>query len=69
MQSGEHHDQATSDQQRVIPGCYNPSEEVAKMNNIKKSYFIKNKTSVNRVDSDSIVSAMEARTRNHRVEF
>ena len=63
MQSGEHHHQATSDQQRVIPGCYNPSEEVANMNKVDKSYVIKIKTSVNRVDSNAIVSAMEVRAR------
>ena len=56
-------------QQRVIPGHYNPLEEVANTNKLEKSYFIKNKTYLNRVDSNAIISAMEARTRQRRLEF
>ena len=58
-----------SDQKSFIPGLYNPSEEVSNVNNIDKSYFIKNKISVNRVNSNVMVSAMEVRARLHCVEF
>ena len=69
-QSGERHHQAISDEQRVIPGRYNPSEDVAKIDNIEKTYFIKIKISVNRVDSNEINSAIEARhARPRRIEF
>ena len=68
-QSGERQHQAMSDQQGVIPGRYNLSEEVSNTNKLEKSYFIKNKTSVNRVDSNAIISATEARTRQRRLEF
>ena len=50
-----------SDQQSVIPGLYNPSEEVANINKLDKLYFIKFKTSVHKVNSNMIISAMEAR--------
>ena len=53
----------------AIPGRYNPSEEVADINKLDKSHFVKNKTSINRVDSNAIVSAMEARDGQRRVEF
>ena len=43
MQSGEHHQQAMSDQERVITGQYKPSEEVASISRIDKSYLIKSK--------------------------
>ena len=68
-QSGERQHQAMTAQQRVIPGRYNPSVEVANTNKLEKSYFIKNKTSVNRVDSNAIISAMEARTRQRRLNL
>ena len=68
-QSGERHHQAMSARHRVIPGRYNPSEDVANMNKLEKSYFIKIKISVNRVDSNAIISAMEARARQRRVKF
>ena len=58
-----------SDYQRVIPGRYNPSEEVANISKLDKSYYIKNKTSVNRVNINAIVSTMDARSRQLRVEF
>ena len=67
--SGERQHQAMSAQKRVIPGHYNPLEEVANTNNLEKSYFIKNKTYLNRVDPNAIISAMEARTRQRRLEF
>ena len=60
-QSGERHHQAMSALRMVIPGHYKPSEEVANMNKLDKSYFIKIKTSVNRVNSNTIVISMEAR--------
>ena len=60
--SGERQHQAMSAQQRVIPGHYNPLEEVGNTNKLEKSYFMKNNTSSNRVDSNAIISAMEART-------
>ena len=68
-QSGERHHQATSAYQRVIPGRYNYLGEVANINKLDKSYFIKIKTSVNRVDSNVIVSAMEARAVQRCVGF
>ena len=68
-QSGERHHQAISAQQRVIPGRYNPWEEVANMNKLDNSYFIKIKTSINRVNSNAIVSTMKARARQRRVDF
>ena len=68
-QSGERHHQCTSAHQRVIPGRYNPSEEVANINKIDKSYFIKIKASVHRVNPNAIISAIEARARQRRVEF
>ena len=40
-QSGERQHQAMTAQQRVIPGRYNPSVEVANTNKLEKSYFIK----------------------------
>ena len=58
-----------SDQQRFIQGHYNPLEEVANINKLDKSYFIKIKTFVNRVNTNVIVSAMEARAIHHRIEF
>ena len=63
MQSGERCHQAMSGQHRVIPVRYNPLEEVAKMNKQDKSYFIKIKISVNIVNLNVIVSAMEAHAR------
>ena len=63
-QSGEHHRKATSAQHRIIPDRYNPSEEVANISKIDKCYFIKIETSVNRVNSNAIVSAMERRARH-----
>ena len=69
MQYGERHHQAVSAQQRVITGRYNPSEEVANINKLDKSYFIIIKISVNRVNSNEIVSAMEVRSRQSRAEF
>ena len=68
-QSGERHHQATPDQHRVIPGHYNPSEEVTKISKIYKSYFIKIQTSVNRANSNAVVSAMEVWARQRRLEF
>ena len=53
----------------VVPVRYNPSEKAANINNLEKSYFIKIKISVNRVNSNAIVSAMEARARERHVEF
>ena len=58
---------------RLSRGSYqasiNPLEEVANMNKLEKSYFIKIKTSKNRVDSNAIITAMEARARQRRLEF
>ena len=68
-QSSESHHQATSAYQRVIPGHYNPLEKFSNINKLDKYYFIKIKTSVNRVDSNVIVSAMEARAGHRLVEF
>ena len=39
------------------------------MNKIEKSYSIKNKISVDRVNSNTIVSATKARVRQRCVEF
>ena len=50
-----------SDQQRAIPGRYNLLEEVSNMNKLEKSYLKKFKTSVDRVNSNATISAMEAR--------
>ena len=50
-------------------GRYNPSEYVANMNKLEKSYFIIIKNSVNRVYSNGIISAMKVRTRQRPVEF
>ena len=68
-QSGERHHQAMMDHQRVVPGRYNPLEEVANMNKLEKSYSIKTETSVNRVDSNAIFCAIEARARQHRLDY
>ena len=46
MQSVKQYNQTISAQKRVTPGPYNSSEEVAQMNKLDKSYFIKIKTSV-----------------------
>ena len=69
MQYGERHHQAVSAQQRVITGRYNPSVEVANINKLDKSYLIKIMISVNRVNSNVIVSTMEARARQRPVKF
>ena len=42
-QTGERHHQATSAYQRVIPGRYNPSGDIANINKLDKLYFIKYK--------------------------
>ena len=60
-QSSERNHQAMSDQQRAIPGRYNLLEEVSNMNKLEKSYLKKFKTSVDRVNSNATISAMEAR--------
>ena len=64
---------ATTKPRRLSRGSYQaaitPSEEVANINKLDKSYFIKIKTSVNRVNSNAIISAIEARARQRRVEF
>ena len=60
-QSGERHHKSMSDQLRVVPGLYNPSKEVANINNLDKSCLIKIKISVNRVNYNAIIRAMEAR--------
>ena len=57
------------DYQGVIPGRYNHLEEISHINNLEKSYFLIIKTSVNRVDSNAIIGAIEARARQHHVEF
>ena len=62
-ESGERHHQAMSAYQRVIKDRYNHSEEFARINKLDRSYFIKIKTSVNRLNSNAMVSAMEALTR------
>ena len=68
MQSGEIHHQAMSAYQRVILVRYNPTEEVATINKLDKYYFTKIKTSVNRVNSNAIGSAKDARAGQCRVE-
>ena len=69
MHSCELHQLAKLDKHRVVPGRYSPLEEVVNINKLDKSYFIKIKTTVNRVDSNAIVNAMEARAGQSRVEF
>ena len=65
-QSGELRHQATPTYQRVITGLYNPSEEVANIYKLDTTYFIKYKISVNRVNSNTIISALEARSGKRR---
>ena len=49
MQSGENHQQATSDYHRVIPDFYNYLEDEANINDIDRINFTKLKTFVTRV--------------------
>ena len=69
LRSSERHHQAMLDQHRVTPIHYKPLEEVSNMDKLDKSYFINIKTSVNRVNSNAIFSAMEACARQRRIEF
>ena len=62
MQSVERHHQDMLSHQRVIPGRYNPLEEVPNNKKIEKSSFIKIKTSVYRVNSNAITQKLEQET-------
>ena len=67
-QSSGRHQQANSDQKMFIPDLHNSSEEVL-TKIIKTNFILKKYTFVDRLNSITISSAMEALAGQRHVEF